>query len=222
MTEKTVDFTQALDTLFRNLNKTAKAVNKAKAARSGTYNGAVDLAIQAGSWSKLEKAFADLFTTIRTDGRMAVAVGAKKRKKPAKNGDKYIIPGGVMTVKSVLKDAFEYGVDLYHEGEKRPMTFNAIRKDVQDIKAAIQAEKDAASASPDDLLRANLSEYMETIQAEIGKAGDDWLTRLAERITALVNDLPAIKKPAKPAPKKTAKKAATKKAAKPNKLAAAA
>lgn len=154
--------TSMIENLALTLNRTGSAVDRAKEKHTGTYTTAVALGVAADSWESLAADFAVVENRIRRDGRFAVRVGAKKRAKPTKDGDIYTVPSALMAVKSVLKDAFAFGIALTEDGSQRAYT--AIKKDAAKAKAEAKAE----TLSGDDLVRCELAGHLDAIKALLG------------------------------------------------------
>lgn len=171
--------TTMLTEVAKGLKSANAAVAKAQEKRAGTYNGAVAVAVEAGDAEKLEKAFDTLFSAIRTDGKLAVACGAKKRKKATKSGEKYTVPSGLQSAKSVLLAAMRYGVPLTDDEGTR--AFTQIRND----KATCDAEAKAENASPDEKLRAEIGADLDAIKSGLSDWGSVGLREIGEAIASL-------------------------------------
>lgn len=176
----TITLVDSFETIFRNVAKAGRALNKATDAKAGAYTSTVALAAEHG-WAATELALDTLFTRIKRDGKLAAALGAKAREKATKDGDKYKVPGSLSVVKSVLKAANEHNVDLLGE-DGEPRSFGAIRKDVKAAQtAAAEAEK-----TPDELVRDQVAEYLASIQASAANLTGDMLDALADSLTPIV------------------------------------
>lgn len=170
----------ALEAVAKGIKSSSAAVEKAREKLAGTYNGAVAVAVTANSADQLEKAFDKLFTNIRTDGRLAVAVGAKKRKKAGKDGSKYTVPGGLMNAKSTLLAAMRFGISLVSdEGEVK--AYRAILTEKQEH----DATKAADNMSDDDKLRVEASEITSDLLEGLKQFGGNGLAEQVEALRVL-------------------------------------
>ncbi len=174
------EITSMLTDVAKGMKSANAALEKARERRTGTYNGAVAVAVQASSADQLEKAFDKLFAAIRTDGKLAVSVGGKKRKKPTKAGDKYTVPTGLQSAKSVVLGAMRLGVELTDDGGE-PLSFGAIRT----AKSEAEADAKAESASPDDVARAHAAEVTTAILEGLSEFGGKGLTDIVELLETI-------------------------------------
>jgi len=136
------------------------------AARAGMYVHGVQAAIAAKGDGQ---AFAAVCDKLRDDFRanlrgIAVKfncdVAKDKQGNPKADADGnpvYKVPSSLASMASHIKSAFEFGIDF---GTKaKPSSFGAIRDAVQ----VARAEKQAATASPEDKLRAELRDTLADI-----------------------------------------------------------
>jgi len=179
------DITNALVETFKNTRKALNALEKARGAVQGPYNNAVLIANQADSADAFKEGFEGFETAVKTDGRLAGCVNAKPRKKPAKDGSKYTVPGSIMNAKSTLLAAFDLGIELV--AEEGPKAFSAIRKEVKEAKEAIAASE----ASEDDKLRAQAGAICEDILAGLADWGSLGLADMVEALGALRDEITA-------------------------------
>jgi len=160
--------------------KSRNAVKKASEANVSTTDRMVTIALAADSETSLAEAFDDVFLSIKSDGRVATRVGAKKRDKAGKNGERYTVPQTFMNMKSVLCGALRREVAfLDDEGNQR--SYSAIRKD----NAALVAEEKADKLTGDDAVRAQAHEYLATLATAVDAASDVDLTELAETLCTI-------------------------------------
>lgn len=170
-----------LEAVAKGLKAANAQVQKAQAKRSGAYNGAVAVAILATNPAQLEKAFDGLFADIQTDGKLAVACGAKKRKKATKDGKRYTVPASLQVAKSTLLGALRLGVSLFDDETGEPRSFGAIRT----AKSEAEAEAKAADATDDERLQAEVRAMLESIGSHVELYADNGLVNLADAVNAV-------------------------------------
>lgn len=167
-----------LEAVAKGLKAANLQVQKAQAKRSGAYNGAVAVAILAANPAQLEKAFDGLFTDIQTNGKLAVACGAKKRKKATKDGKKYTVPASLQVAKSTLIGAMRLGVSLTDAETGEPRSFGGIRT----AKSEAEAAAKDASATDDEKSQAAIREMLSSISTHVELYADNGLAKLAEAV----------------------------------------
>lgn len=170
-----------LEAVAKGLKAANTQVQKAQAKRSGAYNGAVAVAILASNPAQLEKAFDGLFSDIQTDGKLAVACGAKKRKKATKDGKKYTVPASLQVAKSTLIGAMRIGVSLLDDETGEARSFGAIRT----AKSEAEAEAKAAKATDDEKAQAAIREMLSSIGEHVELYAGDGLAQLTEAVNTV-------------------------------------
>ena len=142
-----------------------RAVEKANEKREGSYSTLTRLASEMNQ-ADFTSAMGSLFELIRANtDSAATKVGAKK-------GDKggWIIPNALSAAKSVLSDAFEYGVPMLDEEDgETPRAFSQIRQAVKDAK---KSEQDAERTQA-EIQRDLLVEHLRHLADEIAKDDPD-------------------------------------------------
>ena len=165
-----MDIQQVFDgllTVFKGIKSKSAAAKKASDARGGAYTAGVQLAVECGDWSTFEKGMAKFENAIRTDGKVAVAVGAKKRDKASKEGFRYNIPNSVMSMKSTLKSAHSFGIELTgDDGEAR--AFSEIKRDVKAANEAAEIAKLTGDAKIRHFVGVALDELAEVLTDDFG------------------------------------------------------
>ena len=168
-----------LESVAKGLKAANALVQKAQAKRSGAYNGAVAVAILASNPAQLEKAFDGLFADIQTDGKLAVACGAAKRKKVTKDGKKYTVPASLQVAKSTLIGAMRLGVSLTDSETGEPRSFGGIRT----AKAEAEQLAKAANATDDERLQAEIRTMLDSIGSHVELYADSGLVKLADAVS---------------------------------------
>jgi hypothetical protein len=176
-----------LEAVAKGLKAANAQVQKAQASRSGAYNGAVAVAILASNASQLEKAFDSLFSDIQTNGKLAVAVGAKKRKKATKDGKRYTVPASLQVAKSTLIGAMRLKVSLTDDETGEPRSFGAIRS----AKAAAEQAARDANATDDEKAQAAIREMLSTIASRVESYAGAGLSTLFAEVTDIYNTVSA-------------------------------
>jgi hypothetical protein len=167
-----------LESVAKGLKAANAQVQKAQAKRSGAYNGAVAVAILAANPAQLEKAFDGLFADIQTDGKLAVACGAAKRKKATKDGKKYTVPASLQVAKSTLIGAMRLGVSLTDAETGEPRSFGGIRT----AKAEAELAAKEANATDDEKLQAEVRTMLDSIGSHVELYADGGLVKLADAV----------------------------------------
>lgn len=129
-----------VDMAKTTIQATKTAANAAK-RKQGAYVKAVQVAIITGNAPAFKHVFGHFEEMIRTnvDG-LAEAIKAEQGKKHTEDNPQYVLPGAVMSSKSVLVKAFEEGIELGSTEE--PRAFSQIRTEASDARKARElAEK---------------------------------------------------------------------------------
>jgi hypothetical protein len=174
-----------LESVARGLKAANAQVQKAQEKRSGAYNGAVAVAILASNASQLEKAFDGLFADIQTNGKLAVAVGATKRKKATKDGKKYTVPASLQVAKSTLIGAMRLGVSLTDADNGEPLSFGAIRT----AKSEAEAKAREENATEEEKTHAAIREMLATIAKHTGEYAGKGLESLFADVESVYNSV---------------------------------
>jgi hypothetical protein len=168
--------------------KANAAVEKAQADRVSSYTGSLKVAVTMGA-EDFDAAMEALFEGIRINRkveghRQGLAVRAAA--KPGKKDDTWIVPQSLSTARSVIKDAYEYGIpmlDADSDDLEAVRSFGAIRKDVKEAKLALaQAERTTSELERDALV-----DQLRAMAEEIAKEDPDLV--MAASYTALVTQL---------------------------------
>jgi hypothetical protein len=161
--------------------KASAAVQEAQERAKGAYALFVDGAIAAGDPAVLEAAADDLFTEIRTTGKVKDARGRSHSigAKPNKDGTGFLVPSSVSAAKSYMLDAMTRSIPLTEDGKAR--TFGAIRKDVQTAK---QSEREA-TATGDEALRLRAAKLLAILSDQVAERKGEALARTCKAIDAM-------------------------------------
>lgn len=143
---------------------TAKGVAKANAKaeavaeeRVSAYTGTLTVATQMGA-DDFDSAMGNLFDAIRVNMKgLAKRAGAK----PAKTDGRWTVPGALSSARSVIKDAYAFGIPMLEPEAEEPTVrkFTVIR---EDVKAAKKALADA-ERTEHDVLRDELVDQLRKI-----------------------------------------------------------
>lgn len=160
--------------------KASAAVQAAQEKAKGAYALFVEAAIEAKTPDTLAEAADDLFTEIRSTGKVkgengkAVSIGAKANK----DGTGYLVPSAISAAKSYMLDAMTRSIPLVEDG--KPRAFSAIRTDVQTAK---QAEREA-TATGDEALRIRAGKLLAILVDQLADRKGEALARTCKAIEA--------------------------------------
>ena len=160
--------------------KASAAVQAAQEKAKGAYTLYVLAAIEAKTPETLAAASDDLFTEIRTTGKVrddkgrAQSIGAK----PNKDATGYLVPSAISSAKSYMLEAMTRGIALVEDGKARP--FSAIRGDVQTAK---QAEREA-TATGDEKVRIHALKMLSVLTDQVSERKGEDLARMHKAIEA--------------------------------------
>jgi hypothetical protein len=146
--------------------KVSKDQSRLNEKKAGAYTHFLMAGIEAGDTATLDAAAEVLEDEIRRTGKVtgedgkAYSVNAK----PNKDASAFLIPSAIMSAKSVVRSALDFGIGLFNS-EGDPESFTAIRKLVQ----AENAKRALDEATGDAKKRIELRQAIDALSVKIGK-----------------------------------------------------